>query len=102
MQKLQSVYSYCIIFLKAMFLLSCNNKKTVKDKDVVTNPVSMDSHVTENISNVLSNVSSGATKIYDSISLHLPLVVKEFYSQENNAPIWSSATKWKPLPIHYI
>lgn len=97
MQKLQSVYNYCLILLTVMFVLSCNNKKTVKDNDVVTNPVSMDSHVTENISNVLTNVSAGAAKIYDSISLHLPLVVKEFYSQENNAPIWSTTTKWKPL-----
>lgn len=97
MQKLQSVYNYCLILLTVIFVLSCNNKKTVKDNDVVTNPVSMDSHVTENISNVLTNVSAGSAKIYDSISLHLPLVVKEFYSQENNAPIWSTATKWQPL-----
>lgn len=97
MQKLQSVFSYCLILYVVIFILSCNNKKTHKEEDVVTNPVSMDSHVTDNISNVLKDVAAGAAKIYDSITLQLPMVVKEYYSQQDNAPVWSTAAKWKPL-----
>lgn len=97
MQKQKSVYSYTFIFLAVIFFLSCNNKHNEKDTDVVTNPVSMDSHVTENISNELKDISTSSAKIYDSIKLQLPIVVKEFYSQNDFAPVWSTAAKWNPL-----
>jgi len=97
MQKLQSVNSYKLILIAILFLLSCNNKQKNKVTDVVADPVSMDSHVTDNISDVLNGISASNAKIYDSISLQLPMVVKEFYSQTNYTPIWSSAAKWKPL-----
>lgn len=97
MQKQKSVYGYHFIFLTVIFFLACNNKHKEKDADVVTNPVSMDSHVTENISNELKDISASSTKIYDTINLQLPMVVKEFYSQHDYAPVWSSAAKWQPF-----
>ena len=105
MQKCKTIYPYYLTGLLIFIFISCNNQDKEKGDDIVNNPVSMNSRVTENIENELNDINAKAIKIYDSIALQLPVVVKGFYSKTGFAPVWSSATKWNPLAdslYHFI
>jgi len=90
----QSYFPACLFFL---FIVSCNSNEKLKDADIVTDPVTMDSRVSENINTALKFAVNNSGKIDDSTQISLPGVVKEFYSQLDYQPIWSSTKKWHPL-----
>jgi murein L,D-transpeptidase YcbB/YkuD len=88
-------YSICIFFL--FFLSACNNKDNKKEEHIITDPVVMDSKVSDLIRSTLKNAVDESGKIDDSTKIQMPQLVKEFYSRGDYKPVWSSTEKWMPL-----
>ena len=97
MQFCKTKYRYFFICLLVFLFISCNNNTTEKNAEIIIDPLTMDSHVSENIHNALTVALKNSGKIDDSTHLQLPVVVNEFYTRIDNHPIWSSTEKWHPL-----
>ncbi|MEO6252525.1 MAG: L,D-transpeptidase family protein [Ferruginibacter sp.] len=88
-------YSICIFFV--FFLSSCNNKDNKKEEHIITDPVVMDSKVSDLIKEVVKTASDNSGKIDDSTQIQMPQIVEEFYSRGDYKPVWSSTEKWMPV-----
>ncbi|MEO7308483.1 MAG: L,D-transpeptidase family protein [Ferruginibacter sp.] len=88
-------YSVCIFFL--FFLSACNNKDNKKEEHIITDPVVMDSKVSDLIKDIVKTAADNSGKIDDSTQMQVPQIVEEFYSRGDYKPIWSSTEKWAPL-----
>lgn len=86
-------FAICIIFLA----LSCNNRRTGKDKNLITNPGAMNEEVAGQLKTALEKAASNAGNIDDSTRIELYQIVKQFYNKGDYQPVWSSAEKWEPL-----
>jgi murein L,D-transpeptidase YcbB/YkuD len=94
----------CSLFFST--LLSCNNKKESKPEEhIITNPVAMDSKVSDLLKELLQHTEDTNGKIDDSTQMKMPQIVKEFYSRSDYKPAWSSTEKWVSLAdslFHFI
>ena len=97
MQFCKTIYRYFFICLWGSVFISCSNKDKEKAAELITDPVTMDSHIADNIQHALQTALKNSGKIDDSTQLQLPVVVNEFYTLIDNHPIWSSTEKWHPL-----
>ena len=80
-----------------IFIIACNNNDTKnKDKDIVSNPESIDAVVQKNIKARLSDAVEKNGKINDSAKLAFTPVLKVIYESNDHNPLWSSMEKWKP------
>ncbi|MGB4845664.1 MAG: L,D-transpeptidase family protein [Ferruginibacter sp.] len=97
MQNCKTIYRYYPYFFIFLFFVSCSNNEKIKDEDIVTDPVTMDTRVAENINIALKYAMDNSGNIDDSAQIKLPKVVREFYNKINYRPVWSSTEKWLPL-----
>ena len=79
----------------SILLFSCNNKRTEKEKQLVSDPASMNGYVSKNIQSLLANAEADKGKIDDSLQLRFLPVLQYYYSQNEYAPVWSSSEKWQ-------
>ncbi len=87
-------FSMCIIVL---FFLSCHDQDKKKIEDILSDPMTLDSKVAENIQIALINCLHDSGKIDNQAQLNSPQIVTEFYKQVDYKPVWSSKGKWLPL-----
>lgn len=80
-----------------IFLISCNNVETKKEKEIVNDPASIDAVVKKNIESYLLSASENNGKIDDSLQLIFLPVLQNYYETNDYLPEWSSREKWKPL-----
>ncbi|MEO7048812.1 MAG: L,D-transpeptidase family protein, partial [Ferruginibacter sp.] len=84
-----------LIALAVIILLAaCHNRNSDKKEEIITNPESMDAHVTDNIKQLISTAENNSGKLDDSLHLSFLNVVKYYYQQNDGAPVWSHSEKW--------
>ena len=86
-------YAIGLIFLA----LSCNNRNSNNDKNLITNPNAMNKEVADQIEEALNKASENSGKIDDSTQITLYNIVDQFYKKNDYKPVWSNAEKWQPL-----
>ncbi|MBK8520237.1 MAG: L,D-transpeptidase family protein [Ferruginibacter sp.] len=86
-------FAICIIFLA----LSCNNRRSGEDKNLVTNPGAMNEEVSGQMKKALNIAAAQAGNIDDSTGIAFYQIVEQFYKKGDFQPVWSSAAKWEPL-----
>jgi len=97
MQQSKDQYQYLTLIIILFFVFSCNSPEKVKDKEIVTDPRTMDSRVAENIQTALQYALDNTGKIDDSTKIFLAQIVAEFYTNTDNMPVWSKTGKWQSL-----
>lgn len=92
-------YSYQDLALVLVWILlfSCNGAEKVKEKEVVSSPAEMDTHVADNIKASMEMALKANGNLDDSTHLAFSEIVKDFYNSTNYAPAWSKEEKWQPL-----
>jgi len=80
-----------------IFLFSCNNSEKAKDKEIVSSPAEMDTHIADNIKAALNTALDKDGKLDDSTRLVLAGIVQDFYKATDYNPTWSKEEKWQPL-----
>lgn len=89
-------YQLTALFIIA-FLFSCNHKNAQgKQEDLITTPETMNAHVKDNIVQLLSAAADQNGKLNDSVQLNFLPVVKNYFDQNDAAPVWSSSEKMMP------
>lgn len=84
------------IFL-CIALAACNGAQKPGEKSIVTDAAQMDKQNSAYIRKALEYAISNNGKLDDSISLRMPAIVNEYYSNVDYSPAWSSSEKWLPL-----
>ncbi len=86
---------YPFLFL-LVFIIACNhnNKSSIKDKELVTDPSAIDTYISENIKKVLDIAAENKGKVNDSLQLSFYKVLRSFYNSGYYKPVWSSTEKW--------
>jgi L,D-transpeptidase YcbB len=97
MQHFKNPYLQITVIILCLFIISCNNASTPKDKQIVADPEQMDTKASENIKEVLEFALKNNGKVDDSISLNLAAIVDNFYASVKYEPVWSTKEKWQPL-----
>ncbi|MCP9750733.1 murein L,D-transpeptidase [Ferruginibacter sp. HRS2-29] len=85
----------CLLAAFSILLFSCNTKRTEKERQLVSDPASMDGFVSKNIRLLLENAEANKGKMDDSLQLRFLPVLKYYYRQNDYTPVWSSSEKWK-------
>ena len=92
--------TWWLAFLILVFVFACNHdrktSKSKKQKELVTNPASIDVIVQKNIEAELLFAADNNGKIEDSIQLGFLPVLNNYYEINDYKPLWSSMEKWKP------
>ena len=90
--------AYYFPILILLLLIACkeSNHKP-KEKQLVSNPGSIDAVVQKNIQEQIQFAVDHAGKIDDSIQLEFLNVLQKYYETNDHAPLWSSMEKWKPI-----
>ena len=96
MHNCETRYRYYSICFFLLFLLSCGGNKE-KDENIITDPVVMDSKVADYIRTSIKTALRDSGKIDDNTQIDLPQTLKEFYSNIDYKPVWSSTKEWLPL-----
>ena len=86
-------FAICIIFLA----VSCTNRSSTEDKNLITNPNAMNEAVADQIKAALDKAAANAGKIDDNTQIALYQIVEQFYKKDDYKPVWSSAEKWQPF-----
>jgi murein L,D-transpeptidase YcbB/YkuD len=76
-------------------IVSCKNKHVGTSKPEVFTASEIDEALRAYIPNTLTYASEHAEKINDSLVLHYLPVLKRYYENYDNNPVWSSEKKWK-------
>ena len=97
MQHRKTKYRHYLTCILLLFILSCNNRDSNKEENVVTDPLAMDKKVADNINDYLKTALENGGKIDSSSQINLPKTVKEFYDRLDYKPVWSSRGKWQQL-----
>lgn len=97
MQQYKNKYRFLFLFTISLALFSCSNSETGKEKDIVSDPESMDEQVAKNIKTVLKAADGNDGKINDSTQLEFVKVVTDYYRESNYIPVWSKAENWQPI-----
>lgn len=98
MHNCKTRYRYYSICFFLLFLLSCSDSKdNGKDENIITDPVAMDSKVADNIRTSIKTALRDSGKIDDITHIELQQTLKEFYSNIDYKPVWSSTMEWLPL-----
>ncbi len=82
-----------LVYSALIMLGACRHHDTLKEKDIVADPVKMDDRVRENILNGLSVSASGGS-LQDSSKLQFYPVLKYYYDEKEHMPLWSSKENW--------
>ena len=86
---------YLLLFI-IIFVAACNSGASKKEKDIVSDPGSIDAIIQKNIKAELLSAHDQKGKINDSIKLDCLPVLESFYEGNDHIPLWSSMEKWKP------
>ena len=86
-------FAFCIIFLA----VSCTNRSSGEDKNLITNPNAMNEEVADQLKETIDKAAANAGKIDDSTRIALYQIVEQFYKKGDYKPVWSNAEKWEPL-----
>ncbi|HMK04129.1 MAG TPA: L,D-transpeptidase family protein [Ferruginibacter sp.] len=97
MQQSKDQYQYLTLLIILLFLFSCNRPEKIKDKEIVTDPRTMDSKVAENIQTALQFALDNTGKIDDSTRIFLAEIVADFYKNMDHVPVWSKTGEWQSL-----
>jgi murein L,D-transpeptidase YcbB/YkuD len=97
MQPHRDPYHYLPALIILLFIFSCKGPEKVKEKEIVTDPRTMDSKVAENIQATLKFALDNAGKIDDSTKIALTQIVSDFYDKTEQLPVWSISGKWQSL-----
>ncbi len=89
-------------FLVLIFFIACNNHETKKDKEIVSNPGSIDAVIQKNIRVELSFATDNNGKVDENLRLEFLPVLKNYYEANDHNPLWSSKEKWKPQAVALI
>ena len=87
---------FLFLIICSLCIISCNNGGS-GNKKIVHDPEKMDEHTNEAIENALALATAGKGKIDDSTHLQFTTLVKDFYSSNNFATVWSHKEKWEPM-----
>ncbi len=95
---------YKLNFIKIVLILlticswfSCNNHKTIKEKEIVKAPEKMDDQISDNIKSFLDFANTTNGKINDSIQLSQFKLVNSFYAKNDFKGVWSKTETWNPI-----
>lgn len=77
-----------------ILLIACHHNPLPKEKEIVTNPASMDTYVQDNIKQLVAAAEDNNGIIDDSLRMQFLPVVKYYYEQKEYTPVWSSTEKW--------
>lgn len=81
-----------------MAVISCKHKSHAAiNKQIVQSPADMNSHVAENIKDVLQYAQENGGKINDSVRLTLYKLAEEYYVSDEYKNIWNKDGKLLPL-----
>ena len=97
MQHIKNPYLQITVIILCLFIISCNNTSTPKDKQIVADPEQMDTRASENIKEILEFALKNNGKVDDTIILNLAEIVDNFYASANYEPVWSTKETWQPL-----
>ena len=87
-------YQLQMAVLIIIFLIACHHKQPVKEKEIVSDPASMNTYVQENIKQLIAAAENNNGILDDSLRLQFLPVVKFYYEQNEGVPVWSSTEKW--------
>ena len=94
----QKIPNYLFLYIVCwIFILSCNNGSQPGERKIVSDPAKMDQETSKSIQKALAYAMEHNGKIEDSIHLKLPVLVNDFYDQNEYSNIWSHKEKWQPL-----
>ena len=94
----QKIPNYLFLYIVCwIFILSCNNASQPGERKIVSDPAKMDQETSKSIQKALAYAMEHNGKIEDSIHLKLPVLVNDFYDQNDYSNIWSHKEKWQPL-----
>jgi len=89
---------YYLPVLILLFMLACNEAAVKpKEKQLVSNPETIDAIIQKNIQDQLQFAVSNNGKVSDSIQLDFLKVLKPYYEANDYTPLWSSMEQWKPF-----
>jgi len=84
--------------LVLLLLIACHETANKpKDKQLISNPESIDAAVQKNIQEQLQFAVDHAGKIDDSMQLGFSKLLQQYYEANDHMPLWSSMEKWKPI-----
>ncbi len=87
--------SLLLVFITGIILfLSCKNKKTPPEKDIVKHPASMQERVTEDLKRTAEYIVKNNGKLNDSVRLNYAGLVDSFYAARDYQPSWTSNGEW--------
>ena len=90
-------FRYLLISIFLFFIVSCSNRdKKEVDADIITEPMQIDSKVSDNIKAALTELKNNSKKIDDSMQIQLPGIVNQFYTRYEYKPVWSRTQTWLP------
>lgn len=91
-------YIFFLFFLFPLFFAACKTKtvKALKEKEIVTDPKSIDTYIKNDIRNSLSLAVDNEGKINDSLHLKFYKVTDAYYNKNDYQPLWSDTAHWKP------
>ena len=93
---------YYFPFFVLLLLISCHHAKKPKEKQLVSNPESINEAVQKNIQEQLVFATDRSGKTGDSIQLKFLQPLKNYYEANDHTPFWSSMEKWKPYTSSLI
>lgn len=85
-----------LVLLLVIFLTACKHKQPVKEKEIVINPVDMNTYVQQNIKQLLADTTNNKGILTDSMNVQFLPVVKFYYEKNEGVPVWSNTEKWNP------
>ncbi len=87
---------FSVVLLLFFFLLSCNSKKTLPDKDIALLPSEMNEKVRGYIENIINSAAENQLRLQDSTLLNYYSALIQCYNKNDNKAYWSSEEKWTP------
>ena len=86
---------FSVFFMLFFSFVSCKNKHSFKNKELVTDASQMNGKIKTNIENIIAALANGE-HLQDSTVLQYYNVIKYLYQQNQNEGFWSSQEKWTP------
>jgi murein L,D-transpeptidase YcbB/YkuD len=90
-------YLFAVAVITIFLFVGCYHKKSAEKEDIVTDPVSMNTHVVESLKQFIADAEANKGKFDDSLHLKFLPVVKNYYNQSDFTPVWSNSEKWNTI-----
>lgn len=87
---------FSVVLFLCFFLSSCNNKKTLPNKDKALLPSEMNEKVRSYLEDIITAAADNKLRLQDSTLINYYNALKQCYNKNNNNAYWSSEEKWTP------